>query len=303
MKQGLAIFNHPYKEKLSFQRCPARPGTKPLQRRYFFEVGCGRRPPGRQTLKNVTKRSLVMKTRSMALAAVLLSGMVVPALADWDRIGSVDFSYRNNTDTQYGNFGGRVEALVLRARNSDVTCRDVTAIFRNGDRTEVFHGFLPRGGNVTVDLPGSSRLIRRLDFNCRSMDRTGASVDIAADVDRFDTGRYVTGELDTSGWITLASERFDGRADHEMTFAGWRGRDVDTIALRPLNDDARCRSVAISFANGDRRNLDIDNGDVLREDQIAMFDLPGNRRDVMRIDMNCHAGHGNMVTMEVLASR
>jgi hypothetical protein len=244
----------------------------------------------------------------MALAAVLLSGMVLPALADsaladWDRIGSVDFSYRNNTDTQYANFGGRFEALALRARNSDVTCRDVTAVLRNGDRTEVFHGFLPRGRNVTVDLPGGSRLIRHLDFNCRSMDRTGASVDIAADVERFDTGRYVTGELDTSGWITLASERFDGRADHEMTFAGWRGRDVDTIALRPLNDDARCRSVAITFANGDRRTLDIDNADVLREDRIAMFDLPGNRRDVTRIDMNCHAEHGNMVTMEVLASR
>jgi hypothetical protein len=269
-------------------------------------------------------------TRLMGLAAVLLSGMAVPAFAAWDRIGSVDFSSRNTSDTQFGTFGGRVEALALQARDSDVSCRDVTATFGNGNTVSVFHGFLPRGQNVTVDMPGRDRMVRRLDFNCRAMDRRGARVDIAADVGRYQaewrrspdwdrmwsrmfrwdnrdnrlgTGRYVTGQLDTSGWVTVATERFDGRIDHEMTFTGWRGRNVDTIALRPVNDDARCRSVTVTFANGDRRNLDIDNGDILREDRVTMLDLPGNRRDVSRIDMNCHAEHGNMVTMEVLASR
>ncbi|HXJ00743.1 MAG TPA: hypothetical protein VNH44_05930 [Micropepsaceae bacterium] len=264
--------------------------------------------------------------RLMVLATVLLSGIAVPALADWDRIGSVDVSYRNNHDVEYTNFGGRVEALALRAHKSDVTCRNVTATFGNGDRRDVFHGFLPMGRIVAVDLPGESRVIRRLDLNCRSMDRDGADVEIAADVGRYQaewrrspdwdrmwsrmfhwddnrSGGYVTGQLDTSGWITVGRERFEGRGDHEMTFAGWRGRNVDTIALRPVNDDARCRSVIVTFANGDRTNLSIDNGDVLRQDRLKTFDLPGNRRDVTRVDMNCHAEHGNMVTMEVLASR
>ena len=258
-----------------------------------------------------------MKTpRLMALAAVLLSGMAVPALAAWDRIGSVDFSPRDNTDTQYGNFGGPVEALALQARNSDVRCRNVTAVFGDGKSARVFQG-----------------LIRRLDFNCRSMNRGAASVDIAAEVGRYQAewrkspdwdrtwsrmfnwdnsrvgnnrlgnGRYVTGQLDTSGWITLATERFNGRNDREATFTGWRGRNVEKIGLRPTNDDARCRSVTATFANGNRVNLNLDNGDILREDRITTVDLPGNRRDVTRIDMNCHAEHGNMVTMEVLASR
>jgi len=276
-----------------------------------------------------------MKTRLVALAAVLLSGMAVPAFAAWDRIGSVDFSPRDNTDTQYGNFGGRVEALALQARNSDVRCRNVTAVFGNGQTARVFQGVLPRGQNVTVDLPGNSRMIRRLDFNCRSMNRGTASVDIAADVgryqaewrgspdwdrtwsrmfnwgnergngrgNRFGNDRYVTGQLDTSGWITLATERFNGRNDREQAFTGWRGRNVERIGLRPTNDDARCRSITATFANGSRVNLNLDNGDILREDRITTVDLPGNRRDVTRIDMNCHAEHGNMVTMEVLASR
>src|SRR3954470_23868918 len=162
--------------------------------------------------------------RLMALAAVLCAGAAVPAFAAWDRIGSVDFSYRNSTDVQYGNFGGRVEALSLRARNSDVTCRDVTAVFGNGNTRSVFHGFLPRGRDVTLDLPGNARMIQRLQFNCRSTDRDGARVDIAADVGRYQAewrrspdwermwsrmfrwdnrngnDRYVTGQLDTSGW-------------------------------------------------------------------------------------------------------
>jgi hypothetical protein len=285
------------------------------------------------------------------MAAILFSSMAVPASAAWDRIGSVDFSFRNTSDTEYGNFGGRVESLALIARNADVRCRDVTATFGNGQSQQIFRGSLPRGRNVEVTLP-NGRMIRRLDFNCRAVDRDRATVDIAADIgryqaewrrspdwdrmwsrmfpwandrngydrygynndrygnndrvgnnDRFGNDRYVTGRLDTSGWITLGSEQFNGRNDHEMTFGGWRARDVSSIALRPLNDDARCTDVRATFANGETRDLNIGERTVLRRDQINTIDLPGDRRNVQRIDMTCHAEHGGMVTMQVLASR
>ena len=233
--------------------------------------------------------------RLMTLAAVLLSTMTVPAFAAWDRVGSVEFSPRNNIDTQYGNFGERVEALALQARNSDVTCRNVIAVFDNGIAVPVFHGLLPRGQNVTVDLPGNGRSIRRLEFNCRSMSPGTVSVDISAEVDRYQSG--------AAGWVTIGTERFEGRNDRDMTFAGWRGRNLDRIAFRPVNDDARCRDVAVTFASGGRVKLNLDNGNVLREGRITTVDLPGNRRDVTRIDISCHAEHGYMATMEVLASR
>lgn len=277
-------------------------------------------------------------SRLLAMAAILFSSVAVPAWAAWDRIGSVDFSARDNSDTQYGNFGGRVESLSLIARNADVRCRDVTATFGNGQTQQVFRGFLQRGRNVELTLP-NGRLIRRLDFDCRPMDRERATVDIAADVgryqaewrqspdwdrmwsrmfpwandrsgrdrygynDRFGNDRYVTGRLDTSGWITLGSEQFNGRYDHEMTFGGWRARDVSSIALRPMNDDARCTNVRATFANGETRDLNIGERNVLRRDQVSTLDLPGERRNVQRIDMTCRAEHGGMVTMQVLASR
>jgi hypothetical protein len=121
----------------------------------------------------------------LALSAVLSAAVAAPAMAAWDRIGSVDFSPRNNHDTQYGNFGGSVEALALQARNSDVRCSSVIATFGNGRTRQVFRGELPRGQNVTVDLPGRERLVKRLDFDCRSSSQRGATVDIAADVGRY----------------------------------------------------------------------------------------------------------------------
>jgi hypothetical protein len=122
---------------------------------------------------------------SLVLATVLSVGTAVPALAAWDRIGSVDFSRRDNHDTQYGNFGGSVEALALQARGADVTCRRVTATFGNGHPVEIFRGELRRGQNVSVDLPGRDRLIRRLDFDCAPNRGRTASVDIQADIGRY----------------------------------------------------------------------------------------------------------------------
>ncbi len=57
-----------------------------------------------------------MRAVTMMLVAVVLAGTALPAVAAWDRIGSVDFTRRDIRDVQYGNFGGPVEALALRAR-------------------------------------------------------------------------------------------------------------------------------------------------------------------------------------------
>ena len=121
------------------------------------------------------------RTRLLVLATVLCAGVAAPASAAWDRIGSVDFSLRNDHETTYGNFGGRVEALSLRARNAPVMCNDVTATFGNGMTRSVFRGTLRPGRDETVDLPGQARLIRRLDFSL------GGSAGLIPDTERLDS--------------------------------------------------------------------------------------------------------------------
>jgi hypothetical protein len=268
-----------------------------------------------------------MRTTRLLAAGALSCAAAAPAFAAWDRIGSVDIAGRPGTEVQYGNFGGPVQALSLRARESDVTCRDVTAVFGYGDSRTIFHGPLPRGRDITLDLPDEGRMIRQLQFHCRSGERDGSRIDIAADVGRYQAewrrspdwdrmwsrmfhwddrdnrsgDRYITGQLDTSNWITLGSERFEGRGDHEVAFPGANGRNIETIALRPVNDDARCLTVRVHFADGEIKALH-PNG-VMRQDRITALDLPGDRRNVTRIGMDCQAEHGAMVTMQVLASR
>jgi hypothetical protein len=116
----------------------------------------------------------------MILAALLSCGAAVPALAAWDRVGTVDFSYRDTHDAKLGNFKGY--AVGLTAHNSDVMCDSVVATFGNGRTRELFRGELPRGETVTIDLPGSQRSIDRVDFDCRPTEGYRATVDIAADI-------------------------------------------------------------------------------------------------------------------------
>ena len=279
------------------------------------------------------------KTRVLALAGALCAGVAVPAIAQpaygpldrpgFDRIGSVDFSFRADRETEFGTFGGRVGALAFHARNGAVRCNEITATFNNGQTRVLYRGTLPRDRDVLVDLPGRDRAIQRIDFNCRSVFPRVTRVDIAADIgpyraewrrspdwdrtysrmfnwdddDRFAGDYGVTGPLNPAGWITVGSEVFDGVYDQETTITGLEGRDVNRIALRPLNDDARCSHVTATFANGATRELEIDDRDVLQEDRLVELDLPGARRDVMRIDMACHAENGGQVRMMVMANR
>jgi hypothetical protein len=291
------------------------------------------------------------KTRLVALTAALCAGVVLSASAQpgygpdrngpdrngpnrpgWDRIGSVDFSFRPDRETEYGNFGGSVERLSFRARNGDVRCQSVTATFNNGRTQRLYRGTLSRGRDVVVDVPGQSQMIRRIDFNCRSLERRETTVDIAADIGRYraewrrspdwdrmwsrmfnwtddnrltgGTGRdRLDGPLNTAGWVTLGTEVFDGRSDRETTFAGFAGRNAERLAVRPVNDDARCSRITATFSNGQTRTLNIGEGNLLREDRVYELDLPGRSRDVMRVDMTCHAENGRQVTMLVMADR
>ena len=301
------------------------------------------------------------KTRLLALTALLCAGAALPASAQpgygpnapwdrpggWDRIGSVTFSFRPDRETEYGNFGGRVERLSFLARNANVRCQNITATYANGRTDSLYRGQLRQGRRIVVDIPGQSRMIRRIDFNCRSLERREpARVDIAADIGqyradwrrspdwdrtwsrmfnwgderygdnrygrvgdgRLGDGRIGDGRIGEYGisddrYVTLGTEVFNGRVDRETTFAGFAGRNVERLAVRAVNDDARCSRVSATFSNGMTRNLNIGEGNLLREDRVYPLDLPGQSRDVTRVDMTCHAENGRQVTMQVMANR
>jgi hypothetical protein len=118
-----------------------------------------------------------MKRTAAILLATVFGMTAVPALADWERVGSVDFSAGDTHDYEMGTFKGNV--MGLTARGADVTCNRVSAQFVDGTMRPIFKGKLPQGQSVRVDLPPGT--VDRVTFDCHPGNAGKVSIDIAAD--------------------------------------------------------------------------------------------------------------------------
>ncbi|MBI1179916.1 MAG: hypothetical protein GC201_05110 [Alphaproteobacteria bacterium] len=272
----------------------------------------------------------------IASAVVLSTGIAVPAMAAWNTVGSVDFDRHGDHERQYTDFGGPVERIILTAQGEDVQCRRVTATFGNGHHRQVFNGTIREGQSVSVDLPGDERNVRRLDFGCRALGRHQARIAIGVDAGQFfqswlrnprwapifgrpgpdrgqpgwdhDHDRHgghhgQHDRWDQQGWVTLSHERFEGRRDREAIATGWRGRSIDRLGFRAIDDDARCTRVRVAFGNGRSRDLDIGNLRHMRQGEFYRVDLPGKERNVTHVHLVCHAVGDRDVTIQIYARK
>ncbi len=76
---------------------------------------------------------------------------------------------------------------------------------------------------------------------------------------------------------------------------------VALIALRPVDNNARCLSVSATFDGGRTRDLDIDRHDVIERGRMVEIDLPSGERNLSRVALNCRAVGDRDVTIEILA--
>ncbi len=262
------------------------------------------------------------RARMIAIAAAAAAGIVAfagPASAAYVRLGHVEVGHRIDRDRTWTQFGGPMEGLRVVANRSDIFCRSIRVQYGNGNWDRVFSGALREGHPIYVDLAGHSRKVRQIQFVCRSRERHGR-IYISADVGRYrDEWRHSPGWARTwshifnwgavppraaaAGWIVLGRERFEGRRDHERRFAGWRGRHVDRIALRPIRKDARCNRVRVTFQNGSHHNLAFQHRGILRAGGFYRYDLPGRMRNIRRLDLVCHAVGRYAVTIEIMARK
>ncbi len=122
-----------------------------------------------------------MKLRTLALAAAL-SLFAVPALAAMQPVGAAGlWPVDTHAVITWPALSGDIVALTARG-NADIACRSVTASFADGSSAEIFHGVLPPDDQFKVYLPGGVRTLRQMDFDCLSVDRGHAVIDVAADV-------------------------------------------------------------------------------------------------------------------------
>lgn len=257
----------------------------------------------------------------LALAAVMSVGISAPAMADYVRLGSVDVGFRTDRDTQWTRFGGPLEGLRLTADRSDIYCRSVVVDYRRGRSENVFSGRLREDRPVNVDLRGDRARVNKITFTCRSDERRGGKIYIMADVGRYrddwrrdpDWSRLwagIFGMDDRRGdrwdrrhddWTSIGRVSFEGRRDSESAFTGWAGRSVDSIGLRPVDNDARCSRIRATFAGG--RTRDLATGGRLERGRVNEIEIPGRDRNITRLDMTCRSLGDRRVTIEVLVNR
>jgi len=163
--------------------------------------------------------------------------------------------------------------------------------------------------------------VRKLDFTCRGFSRGATGININADITTyrdewrrspdwnnfwarvFTNWGLATGPVppyppNGGHWVQLGTESFEGSHDSESSFGGWGGQNVTTLGLKP-DRNARCASITAVFGNGERAELAAHK--FLPRDQITRFDLPGTRRNVAKLNLNCHAERAYSMRIQIYA--
>jgi len=253
-----------------------------------------------------------------ALFAAIGAAASTSAFADqYVRLGSVDVGFRTDRDTAWTRFGGGMEGLRLAADRSDIRCRSIVAHFGDGTQQNVFSGELRDNRPIEVDLRGGTRRVRDISFTCRSDERAGGKIYIAANVGRFRSEWQrspdwmlswsrlfnwgpTASAYDPNYWVPLGRQRFNDRHDRDSTVAGWGGQSVDRLGFKALDADAVCPRVRVIYGNGSTSVLPVGQ---LDQGRVKRVDLPGNQRNVTGVVLACHAINRNAVTVEILARK
>jgi hypothetical protein len=115
----------------------------------------------------------------IVVLATLLCAAVLPALAGWGRVGSVEFSMSRAHESVHAKF--EADSIALTARDGDVFCSKIRARFDNNRTRTILHNVaLIFEKAVNVDFPGGVRHVKQLDFDCWSIYRWRTRVDITA---------------------------------------------------------------------------------------------------------------------------
>lgn len=122
-----------------------------------------------------------MKPSVITLALVLSSAVVAPAFAVMMPAANIDLLPVPTLVSVDANFTGDIVAFTARG-NADVACFGITATFADGSAAFLYRGILAPDSLVKMWLPGGVRNVRNMDFDCYSVDRGRAIINVAANM-------------------------------------------------------------------------------------------------------------------------
>jgi hypothetical protein len=242
----------------------------------------------------------------LALAGVLLLSALAPARGadEWELLGTRRVSFAVDHDViDVGIREGLFTAVKIDVEGGNLEMYNIRLTFGNGDTWSPNTRVLFREGSWsrTIDLPGSARAIRKVEFWYRSRLRRGQAV-----VRVF--GRPAAGAPSTpvvasppsgtvpgavpapAGWEHVGMRQVDFRIDHDAIVAVGQGA-FRAIRIDVESGDLELFDVKVTFGNGETfspaTRLYFRPGSSSR-----VIDLPGDARIIRRIDFSYRSVFG-----------
>ena len=126
-----------------------------------------------------------MNDIGLAILGTILIGSQTLAAVSWIEVGHIAVHDQGERFMRDLVMPAPVERIRLQASGKDVFCRSIQADFINGDTRDIFQGLLLSNTPKIVDLPDSGAGFQDLTFQCGTLVRGSAQIDVFADVGRY----------------------------------------------------------------------------------------------------------------------
>ena len=227
------------------------------------------------------KRTLL----AASVAVFLFSGLaqVVCAAPDLRReelLGQREVDFRADNDViEVGRSEGRFQKIRLVVRGAPIELLDMKVVFDDDSVFDVAKRsrVLRENSDFVIDLPGDRRVIKRIDFQYRSVNRREGKATVLVYGDH---GREI--RRDSRREELLGQREVDFRADNDVIEVGRSEGRFQKLRVIVRGAPIELRDMKVVFE--DDSVFDVSRRSrILRENSNLDIDLPGERRVIKRI--------------------
>lgn len=247
----------------------------------------------------------------VALTALLLSNAPLPA-QQWQDLGSRQVDFGGDRDViAVTARDGWFKAIKLEVDDGTLEMFNVRVVFGDGQvfSPETRLVFRDDSRSRTIDLPGTNRVIQRVEFYYKSRVRQGKATihlfGLQGGEARPDREHEAHNDHDGrgDGWTLLGSRMVSFRAERDVISAAGDGK-FRKVLIRVQDGDLDMFNVRIVFGNGEvfspETRLHFGN-----DSRSRVIDLPGEARTIRRIEFaykSVRGGREGRATVEVLGN-
>ncbi|MEK7487490.1 MAG: hypothetical protein AABZ60_24440 [Planctomycetota bacterium] len=213
------------------------------------------------------------------LVLVILISFLFLALSaqEWEKLGSCRANFQGDHDVITVTHEGKFVAIKFDVEDARLEMYNVKITFGNGEifSPETQLVFSKESRSRTIDLPGESRVIKKVEFFYRTMKNKRQE---HADLDLF--GKR--SEEKKEQWEKLGTRRVDFQSEKDTIAVATQEGTFNALRLEVEEGALEMFDVRVHFANGEM--FSPETRFYFKEDtRTVVIDLPGNKRFIEKV--------------------